>query len=237
MKGTLQEEVRHLPQGWRGLFENSALHELLLRLEEKVEALRVDEPVYPLEGEVFRCLRYGEPEDIRVVILGQDPYARPKQAMGLSFSVPEGVSLPGSLRNMFQELQREYGGAKRTSGDLTDWASQGVLLLNSILTVSGCGQGRGGGMSHATLGWQTITDAIIQTVSAMSPRCVFMLWGRAAQGKRNLIDARKHLILETSHPSPLSVHRGFLGCGHFRLANVYLSSYDERPISWLGSAS
>jgi len=201
-------------------------HQLLL---EKVDALRQEKTIYPPPGRVFYALEQTPFEAVKVVLLGQDPYHGPGQAMGLAFSVPEEVTPPPSLRNIFKEIQNDIynGERKKFSPDLTRWARQGVLLLNAILTVE---EGKPG--SHRNLGWQAITDQIIEILSQKREYLVFMLWGAHAQAKQALIDTGKHLILEAPHPSPLSAKRGFFGCRHFSQANQYLAEHGQAPIEW-----
>lgn len=199
--------------------------------------------VFPPEGQYFSALDWVSPADVRVVIVGQDPYIQEGQANGLAFSVAEGVCLPPSLRNIFAEVAAEYGGDLPQGGDLGRWASQGVLLINSVLTVR-----EGASASHAGRGWEAITDRILSYVASHAAGVVFMLWGRHAQAKRRLVgpciqsgeeygrcDAggrRLPLLLETSHPSPLSARRGFMGCGHFREANAYLRACGQEEVVW-----
>jgi uracil-DNA glycosylase len=160
------------------------------------------------------------------LILGQDPYHNPNEAMGLSFSVPKTVRVPPSLKNIYKELQTDVNIATPTHGDLTSWAKQGVFLLNAMLTVEA---GKAG--SHQSIGWQHFTDAVISTVSAQKENVVFMLWGNFAKKKKDLIDASKHLILEAAHPSPLA-GGAFFGCQHFSKANEYLTEKGNNPIDW-----
>ncbi len=166
-------------------------------------------------------------EDVNVVILGQDPYHNPGQAMGLSFSVPKGTQIPPSLRNIYRELSTSLDIAPADHGDLTKWAEQGVFLLNAMLTVERNQPG-----SHQRSGWQYFTDASIKAISDQREHVVFMLWGAFAQKKAVLIDAEKHLVLESPHPSPFSAHRGFFGNNHFVLANEYLVKHGREPINW-----
>ena len=185
---------------------------------------------HPRPENWFAALReVGRPEQVRVCILGQDPYHGPGQAHGLSFSVPRGVTIPPSLRNMFKEVARDCGGTPPAHGDLQTWAAQGVLLLNDVLSVE-----EGKAASHAELGWQAVTRAIL---SSLRHRPVaFLLWGRHARSHRAEIEVLRsdHLILEAPHPSPLSAHRGFFGCGHFSAVNRWLSTRGETPIEWFG---
>lgn len=184
--------------------------------------------ICPPEECVFYALERTSFADTRVVIIGQDPYHGPGQAHGLSFSVREGVKIPPSLRNIYKEIARDYGFAPPAHGDLTRWADQGVLLLNATLTVR---LGQAG--SHQNKGWEDYTDAIIRALNAHHPqRLVFMLWGMFAQKKGAFIDRTRHLVLEAAHPSPLSAHRGFIGCGHFRAANEFLAANGRGEIDW-----
>lgn len=183
--------------------------------------------VYPKQEDIFNALKYTPYDQVKVVILGQDPYHGPGQAHGLCFSVAKGIKPPPSLVNIFKELQRDLGLAIPTHGCLEHWARQGVLLLNTVLTVEA-----GQPQSHAALGWETFTDAIIASLNQHTTPIVFLLWGSAAQKKAALIDTRKHVILRAPHPSPLSAHRGFLGCGHFSQTNKILGANGQQPIDW-----
>jgi len=182
--------------------------------------------IYPPRGQWFKAFELTHFKDVKVVILGQDPYHNPGQAQGMSFSVPEGVSLPPSLRNIFQEIQSDLG-FNNQSGDLTSWAKQGVLLLNSVLTVE-----RNQPASHAGKGWEEFTDYVIELINKEKENVVFMLWGAYAQKKALNIDSNRHLILESPHPSPFSAHKGFLGCQHFSKTNNYLKINNIDPINW-----
>jgi len=179
--------------------------------------------VYPPANLIFKALELTPLSKVKVVILGQDPYHKKGQANGLSFSVAKGVKIPPSLRNILLEV----GIKNPKNGDLTNWAKQGVLLLNSILTVE---HGKAG--AHHHLGWQNFTDAIIKLVNDKRSNVVFMLWGKFAHSKISLIDQNKHLVLTAAHPSSLSAYRGFLGCKHFALANEYLITNKINPINW-----
>ena len=183
--------------------------------------------VYPPESDIFNALALTPFAKIGVVILGQDPYHGPGQAHGLSFSVRDGVALPPSLRNIYKEIEGELGVTMPRKGDLSGWARQGVLLLNATLTVRAAQAG-----SHQKRGWEFFTDAVIRAVNDGREHAVFMLWGAHAQKKGAFIDRGKHLVLEAPHPSPLSAHRGFLGCGHFKQANDYLTQHGRDPIDW-----
>lgn len=182
---------------------------------------------YPPGGKIFNAFASTPFDRVKVVILGQDPYHEPGQAMGLSFSVPDGVVLPPSLRNIYKEIQMELGTPPPVSGDLTRWAQQGVLLLNATLTVR---QGQAG--SHQRRGWETFTDAAIQALAREREHLVFLLWGSYAGQKAAFIDPQRHLVLRSAHPSPLSAMRGFFGNHHFELANDYLVRTGQTPITW-----
>jgi len=183
--------------------------------------------VYPDMYDIFNSMKLTAFEDIKVVIIGQDPYHEKGQAMGLSFSVPEGEKIPPSLVNIYKEITSETGKAMPSHGNLTSWAKQGVLLLNSVLTVV---EHRAN--SHKGKGWETFTDGVIKKISAKKEGVVFLLWGAPARSKKALIDGSKHLILETVHPSPLSAYNGFFGCGHFNKTNEYLIKMGKKPIEW-----
>ncbi len=183
--------------------------------------------IYPAATDIFNALNTTPFDNVRVVILGQDPYHGEGQAHGLSFSVRSGVRLPPSLRNIYKEIEMEFGTKMPKDGDLTGWAKQGVLLLNATLTVRQAAAG-----SHQKKGWEEFTDAIIHAINQRREHVVFMLWGSYAQKKGAFIDRTKHCVLESVHPSPLSAHRGFLGCGHFKKANEYLSIHGRTPIQW-----
>ncbi|PKP36870.1 MAG: uracil-DNA glycosylase [Bacteroidetes bacterium HGW-Bacteroidetes-14] len=182
--------------------------------------------VYPRGPQIFNAFNLTPFDKVKVVILGQDPYHGPGQAHGLSFSVPEGVAIPPSLQNIYKELKTDLGIPVPVSGNLEKWASQGVFLLNAVLTVRA-----GDPASHSKIGWTTFTDAVISKLSANRNGLVFMLWGNFARGKRELIDSSRHLVLEAAHPSPLA--RGaFFGCRHFSAANEYLKSKGITPVDW-----
>ena len=184
------------------------------------------EVIYPPGSQIFRAFELTPVPQVKVVILGQDPYHNPGQAMGLSFSVPDGVPAPPSLINIFKEISSDLGVRMSGSPNLEPWARQGVLLLNSILTVRA-----GQAASHRSLGWETFTDAVIKYLSDNCDGIVFMLWGNFARTKAALIDPEKHLILEAAHPSPLA--RGaFFGCKHFSKANNFLTFKGKTPIEW-----
>jgi len=183
--------------------------------------------VYPSMFDIFNSMKITSFESIKAVIIGQDPYHEEGQAMGLSFSVPKGVEKPPSLVNIFKEMADELDIPIPESGDLTGWAKQGVLLLNSVLTVR-----EHAANSHKDKGWEEFTDGIIKTVSDKKENVVFILWGGNARSKKTLIDTGKHLVLESAHPSPLSAYNGFFGCGHFIKTNQYLIRHNKLPIDW-----
>ncbi|MCG7366901.1 uracil-DNA glycosylase [Pantoea sp. ACRSH] len=185
--------------------------------------------VYPPQKDVFNAFRLTELGDVKVVILGQDPYHGPNQAHGLAFSVLPGVPVPPSLQNMYKELEQEFPDFKRPQhGFLESWAKQGVMLLNTVLTVEA-----GKAHSHARFGWETFTDNVIAAINAHREGVVFLLWGSHAQKKGSIIDRQRHHVLQAPHPSPLSAHRGFFGCGHFAQANDLLTQAGEKPIDWM----
>lgn len=184
--------------------------------------------IFPPAPDIFNALAQTPLSAVKVVILGQDPYHGEGQAHGLSFSVQKGIRLPPSLRNIYKEIALEYGQQPSKDGDLTGWAKQGVLLLNATLTVEA-----GKAASHQKKGWDVFTDTLIRAVNDNCDHAVFLLWGSHAQKKAGFIDRTKHLVLEAPHPSPLSAHRGFLGCGHFKKANEYLTSHKRHEINWL----
>lgn len=183
--------------------------------------------IHPDKHDLFNALHYTDFPDVKVVILGQDPYHGPGQAHGLSFSVKPGVAIPPSLLNIYKELSQDLGCTIPNNGYLKKWADQGVLLLNTSLSVR-----EGQANSHAEIGWHTFTSAVIAALNAHESPVVFLLWGKHAQDHASLITNKAHLILKAPHPSPLSAHRGFLGCGHFSKANEFLVTNRLKPIDW-----
>lgn len=183
--------------------------------------------IYPPGSLIFNALNSTPLDQVKVVIIGQDPYHGPGQAHGLCFSVQPGVATPPSLVNIYKELKRDLNIDIPQHGHLQHWAEQGVLLLNTSLTVERANAG-----SHAGKGWQFFTDKVIEVVSQHQPRLVFLLWGAHAQSKEKLIDASKHLVLKSAHPSPLSAHRGFIGNGHFSHTNRFLTQHGLAPVDW-----
>lgn len=205
-------------------FEKDYMGGLKKFLKDQYEAQKV---VYPRASEFFAALDHTPLEKVKVVILGQDPYHGPNQAHGLCFSVRPGVTRPPSLVNIFKEIKSDLGIDQPAHGCLTDWAAQGVLLLNATLSVEA---GRAG--SHQNKGWEQFTDKIIETLNREREGLVYMLWGSYAQKKGAIVDPKKNLVLKAPHPSPLSAHRGFLGCRHFSKANAYLEKQGLSPIDW-----
>ena len=183
--------------------------------------------IYPPGSLIFNAFNTTPFSEVKVVILGQDSYHCPNQAMGLCFSVPDGIPPPPSLQNIFKELHADIGMPIPATGNLTPWAKQGVLLLNAILTVRA-----NEAASHSKIGWMNFTDAAIKKISEEKSGIVFLLWGRFAQEKQQFIDATKHFILKAAHPSPLSAHNGFLGCKHFSKTNEILIKQGKTPIDW-----
>lgn len=221
-----------LPQidySWKTALTDEFEKEYCKRLFREIEAdyLLNDPPIYPPAPLVFNAFNLTALPDVKVVILGQDPYHGPGQAHGLSFSVKDGVRQPPSLKNIFKEIESDISIEHPAAGNLERWARQGVFLLNTTLTVAHKKPG-----SHQGRGWETFTDAVIETISRECDHVVFMLWGNAARSKARLIDATAHLVLEAPHPSPLSAHTGFFGCRHFSIANAYLRRYGKQPIRW-----
>ncbi len=208
----------------QGEFEQPYMQQLRSFLQQEKAAGKT---IFPPGPQVFNALNSTALDQVRVVIIGQDPYHGPGQAHGLSFSVPPGVRTPPSLQNIFKEIHRDLGFPIPPHGCLQSWAEQGVLLLNAVLTVE---QAQAG--SHAKRGWERFTSKVIELINAQREHCVFMLWGSYAQRKGEQIDRERHCVLTSVHPSPLSAHRGFIGNGHFSAANDYLVSHGRAPIDW-----
>ena len=219
-------EIKIAPQ-WEALLREEFEKPYFSTLRQKVRTAYLHKNIFPLPKNVFRAFDLCMPSDVRVVILGQDPYHTPGVADGLAFSSVPGNPIPPSLQNIYKEIEAEFGSSCVKSPDLTHWAEQGVLLLNASLTVES-----GIANSHSDIGWHEFTDAVIRIVSETQEHNVFMLWGNYARAKRNLIDHEKHLVLESAHPSPLSVHKGFSGNGHFKAANEYLTENGRGEINW-----
>ena len=216
-----------LGNDWDALLGEEFGKDYYLDLREFLKAEYSSRRIYPPMNDIYNALRYTTYTKARVVILGQDPYHGPGQAHGLCFSVKKGVVPPPSLKNIFKELADEIGMQIPDSGELTGWARQGVLLLNTTLTVR-----EGQPQSHKGHGWEILTDRIISAMNEKSTPVVFMLWGGNARAKRALITNRHHLVLECAHPSPLSAYNGFFGCGHFKRANEFLTANGLAPIDW-----
>jgi len=208
----------------QGEFNQPYMQDLRAFLQAEKQACKI---IYPPSQMMFNALNSTPLDKVKVVVLGQDPYHGPGQAHGLSFSVPDGIKVPPSLLNIFKEINADTG-IENTTGNLTSWAQQGVLLLNSVLSVE-----QSKAASHQGQGWERFTDEIITVIDHQCTHVVFMLWGAYAQKKGAHINPEKHLILKAPHPSPLSAHRGFLGCQHFSKCNEYLAKHDRVPINWL----
>lgn len=225
---TTLEKPGQLHPSWQSVLGNELeqpyMHDLRAFLQREKAAGKT---IFPPGALIFNAFNHTPFDRVRVVIIGQDPYHGPGQAHGLSFSVQQGVALPPSLINIFKEVQSDLGIRMSGSGDLTPWADQGVLLLNATLTVEMAQAG-----SHQNRGWEAFTDAAIAALNARREGLVFVLWGSYAQKKGAMIDPKKHLVLKSVHPSPLSAHRGFFGTRPFSKINDYLSSRGEAPIQW-----
>lgn len=215
------------PTDWRPLLEAETKKDYWPTLINFVNDERLLGKVFPKSDDVFNALHLTPYQDVRVVILGQDPYHNDGQAMGLSFSVPEGVALPPSLLNIYKELADDLGRDRPMTGDLTPWAKQGVLLLNSVLTVRAHQAA-----SHQGKGWEVFTDAVLKAVNDKPEHVVFILWGGFARKKKALIDLSRHTIIESAHPSPLSAHAGFFGSKPFSKTNQALEVHSQTPINW-----
>lgn len=217
-----------LESSWKAVLEPEFAKPYMGALKAFLKAESRQYTVFPPNRLIFNAFEHTPFDEVKVVILGQDPYHNTGQAMGLSFSVPRGIDIPPSLRNMYKELQSDIPGFRMPDhGDLTAWADQGVLLLNATLTVRAHVAG-----SHQRKGWEAFTDKAIAELSARRSGLVFLLWGRYAKDKAALIDYRKHHILTAAHPSPLSAHNGFFGCGHFSKANQFLEQQGLKPVDW-----
>jgi uracil-DNA glycosylase len=217
-----------LPDDWKFFlsvdFKPEKLNSILCFIQQELSQKKI---IYPLMNDLFQCFKLTPAKQVKVVILGQDPYHGPLQAHGLSFSVQEGVSLPPSLKNIFKELHSDLNLPLPKIGDLSAWAKQGVLLLNTVLSVE---KGKPG--SHQDIGWEAFTDLIIKKLSDDKEHLVFILWGSPAQKKINLINEKKHLILKAPHPSPLSSYRGFFGSKPFSKTNTFLKTQGQKEINW-----
>ena len=212
---------------WDELLKNEFQSDYYLKLRNFLAYEYKHYTVYPNMYDIFNALKTTSYSDVKVVILGQDPYHGPNQAHGMCFSVKRGVEAPPSLKNIFKELQDDCGCSIPPHGELTEWAKQGVLLLNTVLTVR-AGQAN----SHANKGWEILTDQIIRLLNEKQTPIVFLLWGRNAQNKISLITNPNHLILKCAHPSPLSAYNGFFGCHHFSKTNAFLKEHGMKEIDW-----
>jgi uracil-DNA glycosylase len=219
-------DVKIAPE-WKALLEAEFKKTYFKDLSAHVREEYLKGPVFPHPSKVFRAFELVKPSEVKVVILGQDPYHTPGVADGLAFSTLPGNQIPPSLLNIFKEIAEEFAISRPTDPDLTRWAAQGVLLLNASLSVRS-----GEANSHSDMGWHLFTDAVISAISNTEEHVVFMLWGAFAGKKEAMIDWSKHLVLTSPHPSPLSAHRGFLGNNHFKLANEYLKEHGRGDIDW-----
>lgn len=215
-----------IESGWLKLLKPEFEQAYFARLKANIVRARKEGSVYPEGSRIFAAFNLTPLQEVKVVILGQDPYHGAGQAHGLSFSVPKGCALPPSLKNIYREIEQDLEVKMPAHGNLEDWAQQGVLLLNATLTVSHKKPG-----SHQGWGWEKFTDKAIELLAREKEKLVFLLWGRFAQKKKSLI-APHHLVLEAAHPSPFSAHNGFFGCRHFSQANHYLQKHGKTPIQW-----
>lgn len=212
---------------WKAVLRDEFERPYFGELTEFVRQEYTKRTVYPAPKNIFSAFDYCPLDQVKVVILGQDPYHGPGQANGLCFSVGDAVAIPPSLKNIYKEIESDVGKKMPASGNLERWARQGVLLLNATLTVV---TGQAG--AHQNKGWEIFTDAVVKVLSEQKEHLVFMLWGNYAKAKGAHIDRSRHLVLEAAHPSPLSAHSGFFGCRHFSKANSYLQKNSQKPIDW-----
>jgi uracil-DNA glycosylase len=216
-----------LESSWKKSLKDELKEPYFLDLTDKVQKLYRAGEIFPAPENIFHSLSLCPIEDVHAVILGQDPYHGPGQAHGLAFSVPDNTKIPPSLKNIYREIQSDLGKSIPISGNLERWAKQGVLLLNTTLTVE-----RGNPNSHQRLGWEKFTDAIIKKISSEKEHVVFLLWGNFARAKKTLIDTDRHLVLEAPHPSPFSAYTGFFDSKHFSKTNEYLAKHGLKSIDW-----
>ena len=212
---------------WDNVLKDEFEKDYFIKIKKFIDSEYETKTIYPPYDEIFNAFKLTALNDVKVVILGQDPYHEAGQAHGLAFSTPEGRPIPRSLKNIFKEINAEYDYPIPESGCLESWAKQGVFLLNTVLTVED-----GNANSHSKCGWQTFTDNVIKILNQQSQPIVFMLWGKQAEKKKELITNTNHLVLITSHPSPFSARRGFFGSEHFRLANEFLNKNNKEEIDW-----
>lgn len=217
----------NLGGGWDELLAPLFEDERYIKIREFLKTEYSTHVVYPNMYDLYNCFRFTPISELKAVILGQDPYHEPNQAHGLCFSVKEGVALPPSLKNIYKEIYEDIGIKEPNRGDLTKWAKEGVLLLNTTLTVR-----EHQANSHSKCGWAWFTDSVIKLISENTENVVFILWGGNARSKTPLIDQNKHLILQCAHPSPLSAYNGFFGCKFFSKTNSYLTEHGKSPIDW-----
>lgn len=219
--------MTHIGNGWDELLSEEFQKPYFKELEAFVEEEYKNYKIHPDKDDIFNSLKHTDYKNTKAVIFGQDPYHGENQAHGLAFSVKKGVDIPPSLKNIYKELQFEIGLAIPTHGCLEKWAKQGVLLLNSALTVRD-----GLANSHKNKGWEKVTDKIVSLLNDRSEPVIFLLWGNDAKKKEELITNPQHIILTAAHPSPLSASRGFMGCGHFKKVNSILTAMNKEPIDW-----
>lgn len=217
----------HIGNEWDALLADEIKKDYYLRLREFLKQEYTTRRVYPPMEDIFNALRHTSYSDVRAVILGQDPYHGAGQAHGMCFSVKKGTPPPPSLQNIFKELKADLGIDPPNHGELTQWADNGVLLLNTVLTVR-----EGQANSHRGMGWEHFTDRVIQLLNERQQPIVFLLWGGNARSKANLITNPQHLVLQCAHPSPLSAYNGFFGCRHFSKTNEFLTQHGMQPINW-----
>lgn len=216
-----------ITNGWKKIIDEEKSKGYFKELKKFLLKEYDEYKIYPRKGEIFKCFELTDFKDVKVVILGQDPYHQPMQAHGLCFSVNKGVKVPPSLVNIYKEIKSDLGCEIPDHGNLTKWANEGVLLLNTIMSVRDSNP-----MSHSNKGWENFTDRVIRELNEDDTPKVFMLWGSPSRKKKSLITNPNHLILETVHPSPLSAYNGFFGCKHFSLANKFLKENNRTEIDW-----
>lgn len=217
----------HLDNDWDEILKDEFKKEYYLKLREFLKAEYRSREIFPNMYDIFNALKLTSYKDTKVLILGQDPYHDIGQAHGLAFSVKPGIKIPPSLLNIYKEIKNEYGYDMPSSGYLESWSKQGVLLLNTVLTVRAHQAN-----SHKNMGWEIFTDEIIKILNRREDPIIFVLWGANARSKKQFIDTRRHFVLEAPHPSPLSAHRGFFGCNHFKKINDILGSLGKDAIDW-----